>query len=104
MNGAWMGRARVLQADLSQKHSDDGYMFSDRWRHEASTSHLGMISSVLFCVLLSCLVSVAQDEDMDVYAVVTGLFEQVFTISREFPYGGGGQTPSGTGSATQTEG
>lgn len=57
-----------------------------------------------FCMLLLCFVSGVQDEDMDVYAVVTGLFEQVFTISREFPYGGGGQTPSGTGSATKTEG
>lgn len=58
------------------------------------------ISACCLRVSFTCV----QDEDMDVYAVVTGLFEQVFTISREFPYGGGGQTPSGTGSATQTEG
>ena len=45
-----------------------------------------------------------QNEDMDVYAMVTGLFEQAFTISREFPYGSGSQTPSGIGSATKTEG
>lgn len=58
-----------------------------------------------------------QEEDTGVYAVVTGLFEQAFTISREFPlvsggqaqagltFGSGGQTQqAGIGSATKTEG
>lgn len=46
----------------------------------------------------------AQDEERDVFAVVTGLFEQSFTISREFPSGSGSRAPSGMGSATRTEG
>ncbi|CAM9378501.1 unnamed protein product [Ectocarpus fasciculatus] len=45
-----------------------------------------------------------QDEERDVYAVVTGLFEQSFTISREFPAGSGSRASSGMGSATRTEG
>ncbi|CAM9351160.1 unnamed protein product, partial [Ectocarpus sp. 6 AP-2014] len=45
-----------------------------------------------------------QDEERDVYAVVTGLFEQSFTISREFPAGSGSRASSGMGNATRTEG
>ena len=43
-----------------------------------------------------------QDEERDVFAVVTGVFEQSFTISREFPSGSGSR--AGMGSATRTEG
>ncbi|CAN0210030.1 unnamed protein product, partial [Ectocarpus sp. 8 AP-2014] len=45
-----------------------------------------------------------QDEERDVYAVVTGLFEQSFTISREFSAGSGSRASSGMGNATRTEG
>lgn len=54
--------------------------------------------------LSSCLVWLVQDEERDVFAVVTGLFEQAFTISKELPPGSGGRTSSGMGNATKTEG
>lgn len=61
-----------------------------RWSNLMSCSHA-------CCLLL-------QDEDRDIYAVVTGLFEQTFTISKELASGGGFGQLRRMDSATRTEG
>lgn len=47
---------------------------------------------------------IEQDEERDVYVVVTGLFEQFFTIARDVSPTLGKSVYSGMGSTTRTEG